>query len=75
MTATEIIRQLRQDTGTSLSELAEYSNLGTKSNISQMLSRSDLKVRAFVSMLEVMGYQLIVQNVETDEAFVIDYDL
>lgn len=75
MTAIEIIQQIRQNHHVNLSELAEYAELGTVSNISQILSRNDLKVETFVSMLEVMGYQLVVQNTESDEEIIVDYDL
>jgi len=71
MTAIETIRLLMQQEGYTLSELAEYSDLGSKSNICQMLSREDLKVGTFVKMLEVMGYQLIAQGANDNE-FVID---
>lgn len=71
MTAIETIRILMQQEGYTLSELAEYSDLGSKSNICQMLSREDLKVGTFVKMLEVMGYQLVVQGANDNE-FVID---
>lgn len=71
MTAIETIRMLMQQEGYSLSELAEYSDLGSKSNICQMLSREDLKVGTFVKMLEVMGYQLVAQGANDNE-FVID---
>lgn len=71
MTAIETIRMLMQQEGYTLSELAEYSDLGSKSNICQMLSREDLKVGTFVKMLEVMGYQLVAQGTNDNE-FVID---
>lgn len=71
MTAIETIRLLMQQEGYTLSELAEYSDLGSKSNICQMLSREDLKVGTFVKMLEVMGYQLVAQGANDNE-FVID---
>lgn len=71
MTAIETIRLLMQQEGYSLSELAEYSDLGSKSNICQMLSREDLKVGTFVKMLEVMGYQLVAQGANGSE-FVVD---
>ena len=39
-----------------------------------MLHRNDLKVGTFVKMLEVMGYQLIVQNTESiSEETLVDY--
>ena len=60
-----------QQEGYTLSELAEYSDLGSKSNICQMLSREDLKVGTFVKMLEVMGYQLVAQGANGSE-FVVD---
>lgn len=76
MTAIEIIHSVMQNTNTSFGELAEYANLGSKSNVHQMLSlRNDLKVGTFVKMLEALGYQLIVQSAETDEEeILVDYD-
>lgn len=74
MKAIEIIQTAMVDTGTSLSELAEYGNLGTKENVYQMLKRKDLKVGSFAAMLEVMGYQLVAQNTEnSDDEIVVDY--
>lgn len=75
MTAIEIIESMMADTGTSLSELAEYGELGTKENVYQMLHRNDLKVGSFVKMLEVLGCQLVVQKTETeDEDIVVEYE-
>lgn len=75
MTAIETIRLLMQQEGYTLSELAEYSDLGSKSNICQMLSREDLKVSTFVKMLEVLGYELVAQSTEPNgEELVVDYD-
>lgn len=73
MTAIETIQKIMESTDTSLSELAEYGDLGTKENVCQMLKRNDLKVGTFVTMLESMGYQLLVQSTENDEETVIDY--
>ena len=61
-------------TGTTLSDLEKYSDLGSLSNISQMLNRNDLKVGTFVEMLEVMGFQLIAQSGETDNEIIVDND-
>lgn len=74
MTAIENIKKIMKLTNTSMSEIAAYGDLGTKENVSQMLKRNDLKVGVFVTMLETMGYQLVVQSTETDEKEeVIDY--
>ena len=74
MTAIEIIESIMSSSDTSLSEIAEYGDLGTKENVYQMLHRNDLKVGTFVKMLEVMGYQLIVQNTESiSEETLVDY--
>lgn len=74
MTAIETVRYIMEKSDTSLSDLAEYVDLGTKSNICQMLSRNDLKVATFVHMLETMGYQLIVQSLEGEgDELVIEY--
>lgn len=74
MRAIEVVESIMSNTGTSLSELAEYGELGTKENVYQMLHRNDLKVSTFVKMLEVLGYQLIAQNTETEEDIIIDYE-
>ena len=74
MTAIEIVRDIMDNTHTSLGELTEYTDLGTKSNIVQMLSRKDLKVGTFVKLLEVMGFQLVAQSHESSEEYVIDYE-
>lgn len=74
MTAIEIVQDTMRNTDTSLQELAEYGDLGTRENVYQMLKRKDLKVGSFVKMLEVMGFQLVVQNTETDNETVVNYD-
>ena len=74
MKAIETIREVMKVTGTTLSDLEKYSDLGSLSNISQMLNRNDLKVGTFVEMLEVMGFQLIVQSGETDNEIIVDND-
>ena len=74
MTAIEIVQNTMRHTDTSLQELAEYGDLGTRENVYQMLKRKDLKVGSFVKMLEVMGFQLVVQNTETDNETVVNYD-
>ena len=73
MTAIEAVRHLMTSTGTTLTELTEYSDMGTKSNVCRKLSGRDLKVSAFVKMLETMGCELMVQT-ETGESIQIDYD-
>lgn len=74
MTAIQAVREVMNLTETSLSELEEYTYLGSASNICQMLGRKDLKVSTFVEMLEAMGYQLIVQSGESDNELIVDYD-
>lgn len=74
MTAIEIVQDTMRHTDTSLQELAEYGDLGTRENVYQMLKRKDLKVGSFVKMLEVMGFQLVVQNTETANETVVNYD-
>lgn len=74
MKAIETIREVMKVTGTTLSDLEKYSDLGSLSNISQMLNRNDLKVGTFVEMLEVMGFQLIAQSGETDNEIIVDND-
>ncbi len=74
MTAIEIIQTIMNDSSTSLNDLADYGDFGTKENVYQMLHRNDLKVGTFVRMLEVMGFQLIAQSTESSEEYVLDYD-
>ena len=74
MTAIDIIQTIMSDSGTSLNDIAEYGDFGTKENVYQMLHRNDLKVGTFVRMLEVMGFQLIAQSTESSEEYVLDYD-
>lgn len=74
MTAIEMIETAMKESDMSFADIAEYGNLGTKENVYQMLKRQDLKVGTFVKMLEVMGFQLVVQGEENSEEFVIDYD-
>ena len=74
MKAIETIKEVMKVTGTTLSDLEKYSDLGSLSNISQMLNRNDLKVGTFVEMLEVMGFQLIAQSGETDNEIIVDND-
>lgn len=74
MTAIETIESLMGQTQTSLSELAEYGDLGSKENVYQMLKRNDLKVSTFVKMLEVLGYQLVAQGTDNDDEIIVDYE-
>lgn len=74
MTAIEIVRTIMESNSTSLSELTEYADMGTKSNICQLLSRKDLKVGTFVKLLEIMGFQLVAQSTEDSQEFVLDYE-
>ena len=74
MTAIEITQTIMNNSKISLKDLADYGDLGTKENVYQMLHRNDLKVGTFVKMLEVMGFQLVVQSTESSEEFVLDYD-
>ena len=73
MNAIEITKQLMSKTGMTYRDLAHFANLGTVSNLHQMLSRKDLKVSTFVKMLEAMDYQLIVQDTnDLEEEHVVD---
>ena len=74
MTAIETVENLMKITETTFSELAEYADLGTKENVFQMLKLQDLKVGTFTKLLEVMGFQLVVQSVESSDEIVIDYE-
>lgn len=72
MRAIETVRKIMNSTGTTLADLEDYTELGTASNICQMLTRNDLKVGTFVEILETMGFQLVAQSEETGEEYVID---
>lgn len=73
MNAIELTKQLMSKTGTTYQKLAYDTELGTVSNLHQMLSRKDLKVSTFIKMLDAMGYQLIVQDTSgLDEEYVLD---
>ena len=74
MTAIEIIRYIAEESGMTLTELAEYSDVGSKQNLNRLLSQKDLKVGTFVKLLETMGFQLVAQNTENSEEFVLDYE-
>ena len=74
MTAIDVIQLLMEETQTTLAELAEYSDLSSKQSVYQALRQKDLKVGTFLQLLEVMGYQLVVQHCETNDEYVIDYD-
>ncbi len=74
MTAIDTIAKLMDDSRVTLAEMAEYGDFGTKQNVFLKLNSKDLKVGAFVKMLEVLGYQLVVQNGETDDEILIEYD-
>lgn len=75
MTAIEAICYIMETNGVSLAELSEYADLGSKSNVHHLLNlRKDLKVGTFVKMLEVLGYQLVIQSEETEDEIVIDYE-
>ena len=74
MTAIETIESLMGQTQTSLSELAEYGDLGSKENVYQMLKRNDLKVSTFVKMLDVFGYQLVAQGTDNYDEIIVDYE-
>ena len=73
MNANELTKQLMTETGTTYQKLAGDTELGTASNLHQILSRKDLKVSVFVKLLEAMDYQLIVQDINNfKEEYVID---
>lgn len=75
MKAVEIVKKIMKETKTSYSMLSENTDLGSASNICQMLSREDLKVSSFVKILEAMDFQLIVQDMnENKDDIVVDYD-
>ena len=74
MTAIEIIKDIMNDTDTRVTDFVEYSDMGTKSNVYQMLQRKDLKVESFVKMLDVMGFQLVVKNENTGDETIVNYE-
>ncbi len=43
MKAMEVIEQIMRDTETSKSELAEFADVGSLSNLSQMFNRADIE--------------------------------
>jgi predicted transcriptional regulator len=72
MNAIELTKQLMSETHITYQQLADATELGTPSNLYQMLSRKDLKVSTFVKILEAMDCQLVVQSMNTDDDYVID---
>lgn len=74
MTAIEIIRYIAEESRTTLTELAEYSDVGSKQNLNRLLSQKDLKVGTFLRLLEAMGFQLVAQSTESSSEFVLDYE-
>lgn len=72
MNAIELIKQLMSETHITYQQLADATELGTPSNLYQMLSRKDLKVSTFVKILEAMDCQLVVQSMNADDDYVID---
>lgn len=75
MTAIQIIKILMKETKTSYPDLSMGTDLGSTSNICQMLSRKDLKVSTFVKILNAMEYDLIVQDANgMKEDMLVDID-
>lgn len=72
MNAIELTKQLMSETHITYQQLADATELGTPSNLYQMLSRKDLKVSTFVKILEAMDCQLVVQSMNADNDYVID---
>lgn len=73
MNAIKLAKQLISNTKMTYQDLAHFTDLGTASNLHQMLSRKDLKVSTFVKILEAMDYQLVVQDINGfGEDYVID---
>lgn len=72
MNAIELTKQLINNSHFTYQQLANITKSGTASNLHQMLSRKDLKVSTFVKLLEAMDCQLIVENLNTDEEYMID---
>lgn len=66
MNAKDIIEFARERVKMSYRELAEYADLGSENAVYKILHRQDLKVGTFVKLLETLGYQLVVQNMEED---------
>lgn len=74
MTAIETIRYITAESGITLTELAEYADVGSKQNLNRLLSQKDLKVSVFVKLLETLGFQLIAQSTENSQEYVLDYE-
>ena len=72
MNAIELTKQLMSETHITYQQLADATELGTPSNLYQILSRKDLKVSTFVKILEAMDCQLVVQSMNADDDYVID---
>lgn len=72
MNAIELTKQLMSETHITYQQLADATELGTPSNLYQMLSRKDLKVSTFVKILDAMDCQLVVQSMNADDDYVID---
>lgn len=75
MTAIQISKMLMKETKTSYPDLSKKTDLGSPSNICQMLSHEDMKVSTFIKILEAMDFQLVVQDGNFfKEDFVVDID-
>lgn len=74
MNAIDITKKIMTKTGMTYRDLAHFGELGTASNLHQMLSRKDLKVSTFVKMLEAMDFQLVVQSTLDSDEYVVDYE-
>ncbi len=74
MTAIEMIRRIVEDTGFSYKELADYSKVGSKQNLSRILSGQDMKVGTLVQLLETLGFQLVAQSTEGEDEYLLDYE-
>jgi len=73
MTAIDTVRKLMKQERVTLQGLSDYGELGTSSNISQMLNRDDLKVGTFVKMLDALGFELVAKSIDTPQTITVDY--
>lgn len=73
MSANEFVKELMRKNKISYHDLARLAELGTPSNLHQMLSRKDLKVSVFAKLLEAMDYELLAVDLnDPDNEYVID---
>lgn len=77
MTPTEILKDIITKRGLSYQSLSENApELGTKSNIAQILNGSDMKVSTFLKFLQELECDLVVQDgYSEDDEYIIDMEI